>query len=145
MFDLVADVESYPQFLPLCQALRVRKRTTDAQDCEVIVADMTAGYKAIRERFTSKVSLDRANLKILVEYIDGPFRRLENVWTFRDSPDAGGPRCDVEFFIDYELRSRTLSFLVGSMFDTAFRKFSQAFEERADVVYGRNRGPAGAV
>jgi coenzyme Q-binding protein COQ10 len=133
MFDLVADVERYPEFVPLCQALRVRRRTTDAQGLEVLVADMEVGYRAIHEKFTSRVTLDRAKLKILVEYVDGPFSRLENVWNFRD--DANG--CSlVEFFIAYEFRSRLLGALMGSMFDTAFRKFSAAFEARADVVYG---------
>jgi coenzyme Q-binding protein COQ10 len=141
MFALVADVETYPQFLPLCQALRVRRRTTTAEGKEVIVADMEVGYRAIRETFTSRVTLDAANLQILVEYVDGPFRHLENRWTFKDEPTPdGSPRCAVEFFIDYEFRSRTLGLLMGSMFDTAFRKFAEAFEQRADRIYGRARG-----
>jgi coenzyme Q-binding protein COQ10 len=136
MFALVADVEAYPQFLPLCMGLRVRKRSTNEAGLDVIVADMDAGYKAIRETFTSKVTLDRPNLKILVEYIDGPFKRLENRWTFRDTVTGESPQCVVEFFIDYEFRSRMLGLIVGSAFDAAFRKFSAAFERRADEVYG---------
>ena len=132
MFDLVADVKAYPQFLPLCQGMRIRKESVDAQGRPVIVAEMIAGYRAIRETFTTKVTLDRPALKIIVEYIDGPFKRLENIWTFCDTAPAPGERCDVGFFIDYEFRSRTLGLLVGSMFDTAFRKFSEAFEKRAD-------------
>ena len=135
MFDLVADVENYPQFVPLCQALRVRRRAKDDEGVEVIVADMEVGYRAIREKFTSRVTLDRPQLKIVVEYIDGPFRRLENVWSFRDEPRAGSST--VEFFIAYEFASRLLAALMGSVFDVAFRKFSAAFEARADVVYGR--------
>ena len=142
MFALVADVESYPQFLPLCLGLRVRKRSSDGEGREVILADMEAGYKAIRETFTSKVTLDAANLTILVEYIDGPFKHLENRWNFVEAPAAGGPGCRVEFFIDYEFRSRTLGLLVGGLFDTAFRKFAESFERRADVVYGRARNAA---
>lgn len=136
MFDLVADVEKYPQFVPLCTGLKVRRRTPGPQDgTEIVVADMEVGYKAIRERFTSRVTLDRPNLKILVEYIDGPFSRLENRWTFRDeSPEP--PVSAVEFYIAYEFRSRMLGLLMGSMFDTAFRRFSAAFEARADQIYG---------
>ncbi len=137
MFDLVADIERYPEFVPLCKALRVRRRTTDEQGLEVLLADMEVGYRAIHERFTTRVTLDSAKLKILVQYVDGPFSRLENVWNFRDEgPDSSL----VEFFITYEFRSRILAALMGSMFDAAFRKFSAAFEARADAVYGRKPG-----
>jgi coenzyme Q-binding protein COQ10 len=145
MFDLVADVEKYPLFLPLCTGLRVRKRAADAQGREVLTADMSVGYKAIRETFTTKVTLDRADLRILVEYLDGPFSKLDNRWTFIDAaaPDAGQkPACDVDFFIDYEFRSRMLGILMGTMFDTAFRRFAEAFERRADIVYGRRAAVA---
>ena len=97
---------------------------------------MTVGYKLIRERFTSRVMLDRPRLKVRVDYIDGPFSHLENIWTFSDEPEGDGSR--VGFFIDYEFKSRTLGALMGSMFDVAFRKFARAFEERADAVYGRD-------
>ena len=132
MFDLVADVERYPEFVPLCQSLKVRKRMQVAGK-DVIVADMTVAYKMIRESFTSRVTLDRPNLEILVEYLEGPFRRLNNRWTFRP---AGDRVCDVDFFIAYEFRSRTLGMLMGAVFDAAFRRFSAAFERRADQVYG---------
>ena len=145
MFALVADVEAYPQFLPLCKGLRVRKRSTSDDGLEMIVADMDAGYKVIRETFTSKVTLDQPNLRILVEYVDGPFRRLQNHWTFRDTATGEEPQSVVEFFIDYEFRSRTLGFIVGSVFDAAFRRFSEAFERRADAVYGRDRRTAASA
>ena len=132
MFDLVADVEKYPLFLPLCEGLKVRRRSQSGEGVEVLVADMTVGYKAIHETFTSRVTLDRPRLKILVEYIDGPFRMLENRWSFQAAPDG----CVVEFYITYEFRSRTLGLLMGAMFERAFRKFAEAFEERADIVYG---------
>ena len=135
MFDLVADVERYPEFVPLCRAIKVRGRKPEADGRETLVADMTVGYKLIRETFKSRVTLDRPRLKVTVHYIDGPFSRLENVWTFKDETEPEGSR--VGFFIDYEFRSRTLSALMGSMFDMAFRKFAGAFERRADVVYGR--------
>ncbi len=132
MFDLVADVEHYPEFVPLCQSLTVRKRINEGGK-DVIVADMTAAYKMIRETFTSRVTLDRPNMEILVEYLEGPFRRLNNRWKFRAVEDRV---CDVEFFIAYEFRSRTLGMLMGAMFDAAFRRFAVAFERRADQVYG---------
>jgi len=134
MFELVADTENYPKFVPLCQALRVKSRTEKGEGVSVLVADMTVAYKLVHYTFTSRVTLDRPNLKILVEYIDGPFRRLQNRWAFRP---AGEQACDVEFFIDYELRSRTLGMLMGTVFDTVFRRMASAFEERANRIYGR--------
>lgn len=133
MFDLVADVEKYPQFVPLCSALRVRSRA-EKGEATVIVAEMTVAYKMIQQTFTSRVTLDRPRLQILVEYLDGPFSRLQNRWTFAPAGEAG---CEVEFFIEYEFKSRTLAMLMGAMFDTAFRKFAVAFEQRADEIYGR--------
>jgi coenzyme Q-binding protein COQ10 len=132
MFDLVADVERYPEFVPLCRALKVRRRTAGPNGSEVLVAEMTVAYKLISETFTSRVTLDRSNLRVLVEYLDGPFSRLENRWSFHP---AGERSCDVEFFITYEFRSRMLAALMGSMFDLAFRRFATAFEQRADLVY----------
>ena len=134
MFDLVADVEKYPQFVPLCSALTVKSRSSQGSDVTVLVADMTVAYKIIRETFTSRVMLHRPNLKILVEYLNGPFKRMHNRWTFYP---VGEDTCDIEFFIEYEFRSRTLAMLMGAMFDAAFRKFSAAFEKRADDVYGQ--------
>jgi coenzyme Q-binding protein COQ10 len=136
MFDLVTDVEAYPQFVPLCTSMRLRQRTRNEEGVETLLADMEVGYKAIRERFTSRVVCDRANLTILVDYVDGPFSRMKNRWLFRDEPGGQGAST-VEFFIDYEFRSRVLGLLMGSMFDTAFRRFAAAFERRADEVYGR--------
>ena len=133
MFDLVADVEHYPEFVPLCRSLHVRQCTSDGEGREVIVADMTVAYKLIHETFTSRVTLDRKKLEILVEYLEGPFRKMNNRWRFQPAEAAG---CDVEFFIIYEFRSRTLGVLMGAMFETAFRRFSAAFERRADHVYG---------
>ena len=132
MFDLVADVERYPEFVPLCQSLRVRSRKAADDGIEVLVADMTVAYKLIRETFTSRVTLDRPNLRILVEYLDGPFQRLENRWTFKPLGEA---ESEVEFFISYEFKSRMLGMLMGAMFDTAFRRFAEAFERRADRIY----------
>jgi coenzyme Q-binding protein COQ10 len=134
MFDLVADVERYPQFVPLCKDLKVRKREPSGEGVETVVADMTVSFKLVRESFRSRVTLDRPNLRILVEYLQGPFSHMENRWTFKPT---GADACEVEFFIDYEFRSRMLAVLMGSMFDLAFRRFAAAFEVRADKVYGR--------
>ena len=136
MFDLVADVERYPEFVPLCSALKVRQRMTKPDGTEVLVADMTVSFKLVRESFTSRVTLDRANLKILVEYLQGPFSNLENRWTFEPK---GESVCDVGFFLAYEFKSRMLALLMGSMFDAAFARFSIAFERRADAIYGRRK------
>lgn len=131
MFDLVADVERYPEFLPLCEALSIRSRKE--RDSKVLlIADMTVGYKAIRETFTTQVLLNRAEHVIDVKYIDGPFKYLDNRWRFEDRPEGG---CTIHFFIDYEFKSRILGALMGSMFDRAFRMFSEAFETRAAKIY----------
>ena len=134
MFDLVADVERYPEFVPLCRDLKVRKRTPNDDGTEVLVADMTVAYKLIRESFRSRVTLDRSKRQIFVEYLEGPFSRMHNRWTFNVT---GEGTCEIEFFIDYEFRSRTLGMLMGAMFDAAFRRFATAFAKRADEVYGR--------
>jgi coenzyme Q-binding protein COQ10 len=131
MFDIVADVESYPQFLPLCEGLHVESRQRTGET-EVVVATMTVGYKTIHESFRTRVTLHPAEPAIVVEYLDGPFRRLENRWRFL--PVTGGS--DVHFWIDYEFRSPMLGILMGALFDKAFRRFSAAFEERARHVYG---------
>jgi coenzyme Q-binding protein COQ10 len=134
MFDLVADVERYPEFVPLCQSLKIRQSTPMFDGTEIVVADMTVSFKLVREAFTSRVTLDRPNLKILVEYLQGPFSNLENRWTFEAKSDDA---CDVGFFLSYELKSRMLAMLMGTMFDTAFARFSAAFEKRADAIYGK--------
>jgi len=133
MFKLVADVEQYPQFVPLCQDLHVRGRKELDGGRSVLIADMTVAYKLFKETFTSRVELDPENRTILVEYLDGPFKHLENKWTFEDEGDRVSK---VGFYISYEFRSKTLGSLMGVMFDRAFRKFSTAFEKRADEVYG---------
>jgi coenzyme Q-binding protein COQ10 len=142
MFDLVADVEQYPQFVPLCRALKVRKRIPEPEGVEILIADMTVAYKLVRESFTSRVTLDRPNLQILVEYLEGPFSSLENRWAFHST---GERSCEIEFFISYEFRSRTLGLLMGTMFEVAFRRFAYAFERRADTIFAKkaNRGAAG--
>ena len=130
MFALVADVEKYPQFLPLCEALNVRSRK-ERDGRTLLVADMTVGYKAIRETFTTQVLLNPAELTIDVKYIEGPFKYLDNRWKFQQAPEGSV----VDFYIDYEFKSRILGAVMGSMFDRAFRMFAEAFEARADMIY----------
>lgn len=140
MFDLVADVERYPEFLPLCEALTVRRREREG-DLDTLLADMTVGYKAIRETFTSRVRLDAARCEVAAAGVPGmmgPFRQLENRWQLRAAP--GG--CEVDFFIAYEFASGMLQMLVGALFDRAFRRYTRAFEERAEAVYGADGAAA---
>ena len=133
MFDLVADVERYPEFVPLCERLMVKRRADGGEGTQILVADMTVAYGPVRQSFTSQVTLDRPRLAILVEYLDGPFRQLQNRWRFKPEGEAA---CVVEFFISYEFRSKTLGLLMGAAFDKAFRHFAEAFEQRADKIYG---------
>ena len=134
MFDLVADVGSYPEFVPLCSDMRIRSRTPRPDGKEVVVAVMTIAYKLIRQSFTSRVTLDRQNLTLFVDYLDGPFSRMHNKWVFHPK---GEKACEVEFFIDYEFRSRAFALLAGAVFDQVFRRMVAAFEQRADKIYGR--------
>jgi coenzyme Q-binding protein COQ10 len=133
MFSLVGDVERYPEFVPFCERLVVRARRQDGS-AEVIVADMTVGYRAIRETFTTRVVLDRSSLVVSAQYLEGPFRHLDSRWLF--TPDGPG-KCRIHFSIDYEFRSRMLALLMGSLFDKMFRRFVEAFEAQADAVYGK--------
>lgn len=132
MFGLVADVEKYPLFLPMCESLVVRKREPIEHGTR-LTATMGVGYKSIREHFTSRVTLKPTESRILVEYLDGPFRYLENRWEFLFQPGGG---CQIRFWISYEFKSVMLGLLMGALFDKAFRKFAEAFEQRARVVYG---------
>jgi coenzyme Q-binding protein COQ10 len=137
MFDVVADVERYPEFLPLCEGLVVTARKSGEGGDEHLTATMTVGYKAITERFTTQVALERAALRILVRHLDGPFSHLENQWQFV-AADNGS---DVQFSIDYAFRSAMLSLIAGAAFDKAVRSYTEAFEARARMLYG---SPAGA-
>lgn len=134
MFRLVADVERYPEFVPLCEHLVVTERSPVPQG-ENLQARMTVGHKALRETFTTSVTLDSTERLITVSYIDGPVRYLNNRWKFEAS---GKDASHIDFFIDYEFRSVLLGALLGGVFDKAFRTFTRAFEDRADAIYGRN-------
>jgi coenzyme Q-binding protein COQ10 len=127
LFDLVADVERYPDFLPWCVASRILSRTeTDLR------AELAIGFKGIRERFVSHVTLDRPDLRIDVTYEDGPFKFLENHWKFEDRGEAG---CLLDFYVDFEFKSRLLAMLIGPLFDDAVRRMVQAFEDRAAALH----------
>lgn len=136
MFDVVADVERYPEFVPLCEGLAVTARKTGERGTE-LTATMTVGYKAITERFTTHVALDPEAGVIRVRNVDGPFTHLENDWRFVPA----GSGCDVHFSISYAFRSAMLSLIVGAAFDKAVRSYTDAFEARARALYGP---PAGA-
>jgi coenzyme Q-binding protein COQ10 len=137
MFALVADVEKYPEFLPLCTGLVVLSRR-QAGDGEELTARMSVGYKSIVESFTTRVVTSPSAHRIDVSYLDGPFKRLDNRWQFID--DASGSV--VDFYIDYEFRSKLLGAIMGGMFDQAFRRFTQAFEDRAAKIYGASANAA---
>jgi coenzyme Q-binding protein COQ10 len=132
MFDLVADIERYPEFVPLCSRTRVSNRVRVGEGVETLKSEMTVAYRMIHETFVTKVTLDKPRLRIDVRYLEGPFSHLENRWTFRP---PGEDACEVAFFISYEFRSRALAVVMGAVFDVAFRRFADAFERRADVVF----------
>ena len=128
LFDLVADIERYPEFLPWCVASRIRRR-----DANVIWADLVIGFRMFRERFTSRVTLDRAAHRIDVAYMEGPFRHLDNHWTFRPAPGGGTV---IDFYVDFEFRSAVLQKIIGALFGEAVRRMVSAFETRAEQLYG---------
>lgn len=128
VFDLVADVERYPEFLPWCLACRIKRR----ESSKLFTADLIIGFKMIRERFTSRVTLYRPD-RIDVTYQDGPFRYLNNHWRF-DVAENGG--CAIDFYIDFEFKSKTLQKVIGTLFNEAVQRMVNAFEHRADHLYG---------
>ncbi|MGY8936272.1 MAG: type II toxin-antitoxin system RatA family toxin [Alphaproteobacteria bacterium] len=128
LFGLVADVEKYPEFLPWCVGARIR-----SQESDLLVADLMIGFNGLNEKFTTQVKLDRVAMKIDVIYQDGPFKYLNNRWLFM-SKNAGA--CDLDFFIDFEFKSRFLQALMGPLFGEAVRRMVGAFESRALHLYG---------
>lgn len=136
MFALVADVEQYPKFVPLCQDLRVLRRAQDGAGETTLTARMTVAYKFFTESFTCRVALKPGGHTIVVDYLDGPFRTLHNRWTFTPLSET---ESQIGFDLDYEFKSRALQLLMGAVFDRAFRTFADAFEARADAVYGKRQ------
>ncbi|MEC9266251.1 type II toxin-antitoxin system RatA family toxin [Pacificispira sp.] len=129
MFDLVADVGRYPDFLPWCRAARIRSRTET-----LLIADLVIGFKGVTEQFTSRVTLDRPNKVIRTAYEDGPFKYLDNYWEFQSDSGSGG--CRVDFHVDFEFRSRLLQAMIGLVFTEAVKRMVSAFESRAQDLYG---------
>ena len=132
MFALVADVKSYPEFLPWCAASRIRSIVTNGE-AEVMTADLVISFKVFRERFTSEVALDKTGRKIETRYLDGPFRKMLSTWAFRD---AGEGACEVDFYVDFEFRNALLQSVIGVVFNDAMQRVVRAFERRAQELYG---------
>mgnify|MGYP006273052111 CR=1 FL=1 len=135
MFGLIADIESYSQFLPWCEAARIRSRrpTPDGKG-EIVEADLVISFKVFRERFGSRVTVRPEERVIDVEYLDGPFRYLNNHWEFTPT---GEKRCMVDFFVDFQFKSRTLQSIIGVVFNEAMQRIVRAFERRAEALYGQ--------
>lgn len=131
MYDLVADVGSYPQFLPWCAAARIRSRD-DKGDHEVMEADLVISFKVFREKFGSRVVLWPEDMKIDTEYLDGPFRYMKSNWHFADAEDG----CDVSFYVDFEFKNAVLQGIIGVVFNEAMHRIVRAFEDRARSLYG---------
>jgi coenzyme Q-binding protein COQ10 len=132
MFDLVADVARYPEFLPWCSAARIRSRLPGRDGAEVMEADLVISFKVFRERFGSRVTLWPDDLRVDTEYLDGPFRYLKSSWKFTEAP--GG--CQVDFFVDFEFRNAILQKVIGVVFNEAMQRIVRAFEDRARALYG---------
>lgn len=134
MYDLVAEVPKYPDFLPWCAAARVRK-TTELGDHSVMEADLVISFKVFRERFGSRVTMWPEKMSIDTEYLDGPFRFLKSTWSFVDTDNG----CDVSFFVDFEFRNALLQGIIGVVFNEAMHRIVRAFENRAADLYGQNQ------
>jgi coenzyme Q-binding protein COQ10 len=133
MYDLVADVARYPEFLPWNAAARIRSRKPGPDGSEVMEADLVISFKVFRERFGSRVVLHPAEGRIVTEYLDGPFRHMRSNWVFRDRPEGG---CVVEFDVDFEFRNAILQRIIGVVFNEAMQRIVRAFETRAAALYG---------
>ncbi|WP_372572805.1 type II toxin-antitoxin system RatA family toxin [Ruegeria jejuensis] len=132
MYDLVADVGKYPEFLPWCSAARMR-RTYDDGRARVLEADLVISFKVFREKFGSRVTLYDADHRIDTEYLDGPFKYMKSNWSFADAPGGG---CDVSFHVDFEFRNAMLQTIIGVVFNEAMHRIVRAFEQRAQALYG---------
>lgn len=131
MYDLVADVKTYPQFLPWCAAARIRS-VTQHDDYSVMLADLVISFKVFRERFGSRAELHPGEKRIELDYLDGPFKHMKSSWNFTDAEDGG---CDVHFFVDFEFRNKVLQKLIGVVFNEAMHRIVAAFERRAAELY----------
>jgi coenzyme Q-binding protein COQ10 len=134
MYALVADMAAYPEFLPWCSGARIRSRNPLPDGSEIVEAQMVISFKVFSEHFGSRVTLRPDGYKIDVAYLDGPFRYLNNHWRFEPVGEAA---CEVDFFVDFEFRSKTLQLIIGVVFHEAMRRIVRAFEERAEQLYGK--------
>ena len=130
MYDLVADIESYPEFLPWCAAARINSVISDSSK-EVISADLVISFKVFRERFCSEVKLNKNELSIQTKYLDGPFKYMNSTWNFNDCPEG----CIVNFFVDFEFKNKILQSIIGIVFNEAMQRIVRAFEKRAKELY----------
>lgn len=138
MYDLVADVASYPEFLPWCSAARIRTRT-NLDDSTILEADLVISFKVFRERFGSRVTLFPDENRIETEYLDGPFRHMRSSWKFLDREGGG---CDADFFVDFEFRNRVLQAVIGVVFNEAMQRIVRAFDARAAQLHGKSAAQA---
>ena len=134
MYDLVADVMRYPEFIPWIAAARIRSVVPQSDGTQKMEADLVVSFKVFREKFGSRVLLDEPHLKIDIEYLDGPFKHMRSTWAFADAPDAKGA-CDVTFHVDFEFRNLVLQKVIGVVFHEAMQRIVRAFEERAKSLY----------
>lgn len=132
IYALVADIESYPKFLPWNTAARIRSRRP-IEAGELVEADLVISFKVFRERFGSRVTLEPEAKRITTEYLDGPFRHMRGVWSFRDLPEGG---CEIDFFVDFEFKNAILQGIIGMVFNEAMQRVVRAFENRAIALYG---------
>lgn len=132
MYDLVADVARYPEFLPWCAAARLRSTREIANDGTVLEAELVISFKVFREKFGSRVTLWPAENRIDTEYLDGPFRYMKSDWAFVDVDDG----CEVRFFVDFEFKNAVLQAIIGVVFNEAMQRIVRAFERRAATLYG---------
>ena len=133
MYDLVADISAYPQFLPWCSAARIRSRTTQGE-CETVEADLVISFKVFRESFASRVELWNMAKKIDTQYLEWPFKHMKSGWEFVDTPTG----CDVRFFVDFEFKNAILRSIIGVVFNEAMQRIVRAFESRAEMLYGKS-------
>lgn len=133
IFDLVADITSYPEFIPWCTRAHIYKREVLAGERERVEADLHVKFKVYEESFVTRVTLDRPKRRIYIEYVEGPFHHLNNRWHFEENRDGS---CTIDFWIDFKFRSKALQLLVGAVFGEAVRRMVAAFEARADELYG---------
>jgi len=132
IFELVGDVAKYPEFLPWCTGARIREKQKTSTG-ETMIADLMIGFKMVREKFTSRVTLDRPGLRIDVDYLQGPFKTLKNHWTFSATQNG---HCQIDFHLEFEFSSVLLQKLIGVLFHEAVRRMVAAFEARAKQLYG---------